>query len=334
MAGKPVNKKMEEEAVNKEIEVTVNEERLSSNEVNSVDVLMQKKKEMDEEVTPFNPLKKETVIVRYLSNGKFPDRKHVFHGGLADKGVISYCVPSLENGTLKNPLTNQEKAFFEDILGLEKNALSVYNKNNNFWSTANINGIGSVELKKQDNYFDLSNPTDWLKVRILEMHPGEIAKSYKDVSRSHRFVIVHDANEAEMKKNKQFYTKESWKLLGKLEGNRYALKYIIEKIEARPISSTTKLDVLSTKCGDLIESNAVMFYNIVTDKLFDTKVLMSRCVEMGLITRRNNYYYSKEGEPLCGPNQESVEEVAAQYLNMPKNQDLLFLLQEKVKEQE
>ena len=261
----------------------------------------------------------------------------MFHGGLAQNGVFSYCVPSLENGTLKNPLSKSEKAWFEQALGLEKNALSVYKQGKeNFWSTANPKGIGSVELKKQDNYFDLSNPTDWLKLRILQMHPEEIAMSYKDIqdnpATDYRFVVVHDASEAEVKKNKQYYTKESWKLLGKIEENKWAMKFIIERLEGRPLSPNTKLDILSTRCGDLIEANATKFYAIITDELFETKVMMSRCVEEGYLSRRNGYYYTKEGEPLCGPNQNSSEDVAAKYLNLPKNQDLLFLLQEKLKQ--
>lgn len=307
-------------------------------EVSNVDLLRLKKQEEEDNSEPINPLKNETVIVRYIPNGKFPNPKHVFHGGLAQNGVVSYCVPSLENGTLKNPLTNTEKVWFEQNLGLDKGALSVYKKGkDNFWSTANPNGIGSVELKKQDNYFDLSNPTDWLKMRILQMHPEEIAMSYKEIqdnpATNYKFVVVHDASEAELKKNKQYYTKESWKLLGKIEDNKWAMKFIVERLEGRPISSTTKKDVLSTRCGDLIESNATRFYAIITDEYFDTKVLMDRCVEGGYLNRRNGYYYTKEGEPLCGPNQNSTEDVAAKYLNLPKNQNFLFLLQEQVKQE-
>lgn len=306
-------------------------------QVSNIDLLRIQKQEEEEEIEPNNPLKNETIIVRYIPNGKYPNPKHVFHGGLAQNGIYSYCVPSLENGTLRNPLSKSEKAWFEQALGLEKNALSVYKSGkDNFWSTANINGIGSVDLKKQDNYFDLSNPTDWLKVRILQMHSDEIAMSYKDIqnnpSTDYKFVIIHDASEAEIKKNKQYYTKESWKLLGKIEDNKWAMKFIIERLEGRPISSSTKLDVLSTKCGDLIESNATKFYAVITDEYFDTKIMMNRCVEEGILNRRNGYYYSKEGEPLCNANQNSTEEVAAKYLNLPKNQDLLFLLQEQLKQ--
>ena len=110
------------------------------------------------------------------------------------------------------------------------------------------------------------------------------------------------------------------------------MKYTIEKFETRPVAPTTKLEVLVTKCGDLIEENAVKFYSIVTDDLFETNVLMSKAIQCGVLSRRNGYYYTKDGQPLCEANQNSTEEVAAKYLNLPKNQDLLFLIQAKVKE--
>lgn len=305
----------------------------------NVDILQAQKAEMESTEAPVNPLKNEVVIVRYIPNSKFPNPKHIFNGGLSRNAIVAYCVPSLENGTFKNPLTNAEKAWFEENLGLEKNALSVYKDPKvNFWSTSNPKGIGSVELKKQDNYFDLSNPTDWLRLRILEMHPEEIAPSYKEVQNhpefDYKFVIVHDASESEMKKNRQYYTKESWKKLGKIENDKWAMKYLIERLEGRPISSNTKLDFLSTKCGDLIESNAMKFYTLLTDEFFDTKVMLNKCVEFGILNRRNGFYYTKEGQPLCEANQNSTEDMAAAYLNLPKNQDLLFLIQEQLKDKE
>lgn len=305
--------------------------------VDNVDILRIEKKEQEDSTQMINPLRNEIVYVRYITNNSFPDRRHPFHGGISDKATYEFCVPSLENGTLKNPLSNAEKAFFEDVLGLEKNALSVYKKGkDNFWSTANPNGMGSVRLTKQDTRLDLSNPTDWLKLRILEMHPEIIAKSYKEIQQNsatnYKFVIIHDASEAEQKKNRQYYIKESWKALGRLEEDPDKLRYIISKIEVKPVSKNTKADVLSTKCGDLIEEDAIKFYSIITDDLFDTKVLLMKALDGGFISRRNGYYYTKDGQPMCDANQNSTEEVAAKFLNMPQNQDLLFLIQSKVSE--
>ena len=55
--------------------------------------------------------------------------------------------------------------------------MSMYKKENNFWSDAYPNGINSVTLHKQDNYFDLSNPVDYIKYKILLANKNLIAPS-------------------------------------------------------------------------------------------------------------------------------------------------------------
>ena len=110
-------------ANNTSIDIDLNmvdqEEIESKKTIENIDILMAQKRERDMNVEPFNPLKNETVIVRYLPDNSFPDPRHPFHGGISEKAVYEFCVPSLENGTLKNPLSNAEKVFFEDILGIK-----------------------------------------------------------------------------------------------------------------------------------------------------------------------------------------------------------------------
>ena len=73
----------------------------------------------------------------------------------------------LSSGAFKNVLTNSEKNYLEYIMGLEPNALSVYKKVDNFWSTATEGTINKVMLKKGDNRLDLSNPEDYIRYKIL-----------------------------------------------------------------------------------------------------------------------------------------------------------------------
>ena len=62
-------------------------------------------------------------------------------------------------------------------MGLEYNALSVYKRENNFWDDSNDIGISKVALRKQDNYFDLSKPEDYIKYKILLANKNFIAAS-------------------------------------------------------------------------------------------------------------------------------------------------------------
>ncbi len=83
---------------------------------------------------PINCLRNERVIVRYVpkESGIVTNPKHILYGGMAENAVKYFTVPQLESGKLVNILTDDEKEFLEDIMGLEFNALSIYKKENNY----------------------------------------------------------------------------------------------------------------------------------------------------------------------------------------------------------
>ena len=113
-----------------------------------------------EEKQILNPLKNKTVIVRFLpKEGSITDKHHVLFGGMAETAVKTFTVPVIAStNTLKNVLTNDEKAYFENLLGVN---LSVHNKKDNYWENF------KVRLIKSDNYLDLSNPEDYIKYKVL-----------------------------------------------------------------------------------------------------------------------------------------------------------------------
>nr|DAU83986.1 MAG TPA: hypothetical protein [Crassvirales sp.] len=97
--------------------------------------------------------------------------KHILYGGMAENAVKYFTVPQLESGKLVNVLTDDEKNFLEEIMGLEYNALSIYKKENNYWHNR------QVRLLKQDNILDLSDPEQYIKYKILLANKDEIAPS-------------------------------------------------------------------------------------------------------------------------------------------------------------
>ena len=88
-------------------------------------------------------LRNERIIVRHVprASGMVSNPKHVLYGGMAEGSKKTFTVPRLTSGTFVNVLTKAEKAFLEDIMGLEYDALSVYKKVNNFWDDSNSEGI-------------------------------------------------------------------------------------------------------------------------------------------------------------------------------------------------
>ena len=107
-----------------------------------------------------NCLRNERVIVRYIprQSRMVTNPKHILYGGMAENAKRTFVVPRLTSGRYVNVLTYEEKDFLEDIMGLEVNSMSIYNKVNNFWDDSNDTGISKVTLLKQDNYLDLRDP--------------------------------------------------------------------------------------------------------------------------------------------------------------------------------
>ena len=149
-----------------------------------------------------NCLTNEKVIVRFIARprGSVTDPKHVLYGGMSPKAEYMVTTPLLRSGAFADVLTKEEKKYLEHAMGLEPNALSVYNRTNNFWNDANPNGLGRISLKKGDNQFDLSNPLDYIKVKVLRAYSDVIAPSMQALQdkpkATYKFVIIRESDVA------------------------------------------------------------------------------------------------------------------------------------------
>ena len=96
---------------------------------------------------------------------------------MAKNASRTFVIPRFTSCMFVNVLTDNEKAFLENIMGLEDNALSIYKKVDNFWDDSNENGISKVRLLKQDNYLNLADPEDYIRYTILLANKDFIAPS-------------------------------------------------------------------------------------------------------------------------------------------------------------
>lgn len=282
--------------------------------------------------TPVNCLRNKRVIIKHVpkETGLVTNPNHILYGGMAESAIRWLTVPILASGVYVNVLTNTEKSYLEEVMGLEYNALSIYNKENNFWDNF------QVRLTKQDNILDLSNPEDYIKYKVLLANKDIIAPSLQDLEdhpkATYQFVIIHENEESQTSKKKISATMQAYMEFGKVQDNIHILRTIIETIDGRPTSKNSKIEFLQEKINNLIQADAKLFVKVVTDPMLATKVLIKRAIEAGLISNRGGMLYLKEGgTPLCGDNEEPTMSYAAKFLNLPKNQDLKFALEAKIK---
>lgn len=284
-------------------------------------------------------LRNERIIVRHIPKltgmwGNNP--KHILAGGMAEGAVRTFVVPRLSSGMFVNVLTDSEKAFLEEIMGLEYNALSIYKKVDNFWDDSNEAGINKVRLTKQDNYFNLSDPEDYIRYKILLANKDSIAPSMQVLQdtpkATYQFVIISEGEENKLAKDNMSATMKCYKEFGKIEDNIDILRTIVETIDGRPTSKTAKLEFLQTKINNLIQTDSKLFLKVITDPMLSTKVLIKKSIEAGLISNRGNFLYLRsDNSPLCEANEEPTLNIAAKYLNSPKHQEIKFTLEAKLK---
>lgn len=286
-------------------------------------------------------LRNEKVCIRFVprQSHMVTDPKHVLYGGMADDATRTFVVPKLSTGTFVNVLTNSEMAFLEEYLGMEKGSLSVYKKENNFWSDANPQGINKVKLRKQDNYLDLSVPEDFIKYKILLANKDFIAASPKVLEdrpkATYQYVIIEGNDQVNSAKRSMNITRECYMEFGKIENDIETLACVVELLDGRSVSPNTNIDFLQTRIDSFIQSNPKAFLKVVKDETLPTKVLIRRSIIKGNIIKRGDYLYLKsDGRPLCGDNEEPVLSVAVKFLNNPRNQSIKLGLEALLKQKE
>lgn len=293
--------------------------------------------ENSEDMGTVSCLRNEKIKIKFIERNNGLPSNHVLSGGMAEGAKISLVVPKLNTGSFVNVLTDAEKSFLEEYMGLEYNALSIYKKpdEENFWNDANPNGINKVELRKGINYLDLSDPQQYIKYKILLANKNIICPSLTTLKETpkatYRFVIIAEGEESKQAKSNMNNTMLCYKEYGKIEENIDLLRMVVETLDGRPTAPTVKLEFLQNKCNTLIQSDPKKFLSVITDPLLSTKALIKLSIENGSIANRGNYLYLRsDNTPLCEQNEEPTLNFAAKYLNAPKHQDILFALQAKL----
>ena len=289
-----------------------------------------------------NCLRNERVIVRFVpkESAMIHNKNHILYGGMAETATRNFVVPRLSStGIYKNVLTDDEKKFLEYYMGLEPNALSIYRRENNFWDDSNPTGIGRVTLHKQDNYLDLSVPTDYIKYKILLANKEKICPSLQELEErpkaTYQFVIISENSETQSHMSKMDAQMQCWFKFGSVKDDKYVLRHLIESFEKRRIEPRTKLDFLQTRVSQYIEKDPRAFLRVIDDPLLSAKVLIKKGMEKGAVSWRNNlYYWKKDMSPLCDMGEESTLTNAARYITNPKNSELKYTLEAMVKEED
>lgn len=251
--------------------------------------------------TPAFSLPKGKVHVKpILRSGKWlPDG----HSGsfMYDHTVLGLQVPiDRQTGRLKNPLTPEEQAYFENDAGLdlEKGALNPYRKSDNFWQDFRISIRKSDDIVTEKTVLmtlDLSDPMQYLEYKVLLCNTtpsgGLVAPSWQERlgSGTYRIALVHEGQQNFEKVKRADQMKKAYKYLGKIDASEEAMFdfltiYFLENGRSKRPSEDSNKETYYSELQDIIDTDLAGFLKIVEDsKNYDYKLLVHRGLKIGAL---------------------------------------------------
>ena len=271
-------------------------------------------------------LPNEIIIVKHVPRKRGMaanvESNHVISGGMLMGSVKKYSAPLQRNGNIANILSEEEKEYLEKELGTN---LSVYG---DFWKTFLV----SLYKESENNRFDLSNPFDYISVKLLEKYKDDIAPSWDERNKksSYEFVITRADEELNEQKQKYDSKKQAFKLYGKIEDDHEKLLGVLKLLSNKPISKDSTLKWLQTKVEEYIDTMPSLFVNVINDSSFETKILINNAVDAGIIKISGNKYITEDGLELALQGQIPTFDNAVRYLDSPKNQEVRSIIEAKL----
>jgi hypothetical protein len=282
--------------------------------------------EVKEKVAFKLPNTKITVKPIMRSRGWITDKNHegFFLVGTSSNNIAA---PMDENGNIKCPLTEDERAFFEDksVSGMSYSVgdLSPHRETNNFWKKHKI------RLYKENKVLDLSNPKDYITYKMLLANTEIVAPTPADSlkKKTYLYMLVAENQEIDTKLTERGKLQEAYKFFGKIEDNVEEMTSLL-KIYGKRVPSDATKKWLMNEIGNLIDDSSKIddLLEIIRDKDRGIRLLIIEGVDAGFIKKEGRKFFLKGGEPLALPGEVPLINNAVEFLKSPKNQDILLEL--------
>lgn len=269
-------------------------------------------------------LQNKKVLLKFVGKkGGFNNLPgHVLEGGKMQGTYTRFGPPMNTSGSIKDFLSKEEIEFFSKKLGE-----NISSSNKEYWENFGIS------LTKEDMILDLSDPAQMLQFKALHHYTAKICTNPNDLTKraTYQWCLYNTDDETLTKKSILDSQQKAYINYGGIQQNREKLCYIYRNIEGRIISSDSGLVEIQGKFLEILSKNYKKFNSIVEDQLFDEKVLINTALELGIISEKSGEYTDiKSGKKLCDEGR-ATEQVAAEYLLKPKNQNLRLEIEARIK---
>jgi len=262
------------------------------------EVLQEEAVKVEEVKVPFSLPNTKVHVKPILRSGKWlPDG----HSGsfMYDHTSIGIQVPmDRYTGRLKNPLTPEERTFFENDadLDLKGGDLNPHRTKKNFWHNFRVIVRKSDDIVTDTTVLmtlDLSDPIMYLQYKVLlansQPDGGIVAPSWDKRLKSgtYRIALQHEGQQHTEKIKKADSMKKAYKYLSKIDSSSEAMYdfltvYYLENAKSKRPSENSDKDFYYSEIQDLIDTDLAGLCEIIDDvDNYDFKLLVHRGLKTG-----------------------------------------------------
>jgi len=279
---------------------------------------------MDATISEFTlPVRKVKIVPLKRKRGLLPKEHEASF--LFKESYFEICVPIDQTGRMKDPLTPEERDFFESPssgMDFSDNSLSV-TRDNNYYTTKRA----KIRLKNEITYLDLSRPDDYMKYKILLTVGDRIALSDdpRETRVTQKFALVDENHEVKQQLTELDTKLSAYTEYGAIKKDFRSLRHVVMVATGKKVAKNAKIEFLQTEANRLLSNAPEAFLNAVRDKDLETKILIQDAISGKILNKQGIEYFTPGGDSIGKNLADAVE-----FLNNKKNQDLRLVIEKKV----
>jgi hypothetical protein len=246
-----------------------------------------------------------------------------------DGSKIGIVVPVLPGNILKEPLViDGKKMEAEDRktlaieLGLETAEIFNVYSPKNFWRGRTVN------LNRNGLHLDCSRVEHFIDYLILASDSDRISPTWDERfdKGTYKFAIVGEGQEIVEKVTRTEDMKQAYKAFGRMDSSADKMKdflfvYYLHKKKAKRPPRDASVDWLKAEIQKIIDEDLTLFLEITSDSGYDTKLLITKSVDSGALTRERHQYFIPGDEKPIGTLAEIID-----FLDDDRNQEVKMKL--------
>jgi len=213
---------------------------------------------------------------------------------------IYVSLPMNDRGDLVNIFRDdEERKFFEQKLSLD---LSVHKKKDNFWRKFTVKITKDGELMYEGKRFNLADPMDNLRVRVLKQQEFIAPEWDKRYAKGHyKFVLVGEDHEEEQADVELDAMERVFTYFGSIKDSPKKMKdflraYLLETRSSKEVSDDSDKAWLRKEIKGIIDHDRETFLKLCDDDQLDLKQFIANGVKVGAIQKEGINKFVIPGE--------------------------------------